>query len=72
MKCQIMFSGKIRKISSICHLLNWLRVVKINIHVLIHLSKGKFVCVEVLRPSQPNGVMSGTLNLLNHTLTGQV
>ena len=31
-----------------------------------------FVCVEVLEPSQPNGVMSSTVNLPNHTFTGQV
>ena len=30
-----------------------------------------FVCVEVLRPSQPNGVMSSTVSLHNHTFTGQ-
>ena len=30
-----------------------------------------FVCVEVLRPSQPNGVMSSTVSLLNHTFAGQ-
>ena len=30
-----------------------------------------FVCVEVLRPSQPNGVMSSTVSLPNHTFTGQ-
>ena len=30
-----------------------------------------FVCVEVLRPSQPTGVMSSTARLPNHTLTGQ-
>ena len=30
-----------------------------------------FVCVEVLRPSQPNGVMSSTVNLPNHMFTGQ-
>ena len=29
------------------------------------------VCVEVLRPSQPNGVMSGAVSLPNHTFTGQ-
>ena len=32
----------------------------------------KFVCVEVLRPSQPNGVMSSMVSLPNHTFTGQV
>ena len=30
-----------------------------------------FVCVDVLRPSQPNGVMSSAVSLLNHTFTGQ-
>ena len=30
-----------------------------------------FVCVEVLRPSQPNGVMLSVVSLPNHTLTGQ-
>ena len=29
------------------------------------------VCVEVLRLSQPNGVMSGAVSLPNHTFTGQ-
>ena len=32
---------------------------------------GNFVCVEVLRPSQPNGVMSSVVSLPNHTFTGQ-
>ena len=31
----------------------------------------EFVCVEVFRPSQPNGVMSSTVSLHNHTFTGQ-
>ena len=30
-----------------------------------------FVCVEVLWPSQPLGVMSSAVNLPNHTFTGQ-
>ena len=30
-----------------------------------------FVCVEVLRPSQPKGVMSSAVSLPNHTFTGQ-
>ena len=29
------------------------------------------VCVDVLRPSQPNGVMSSAVSLPNHTFTGQ-
>ena len=33
--------------------------------------KEGFVCVEVLRPSQPNGVMSSAVSLPNHTITGQ-
>ena len=30
-----------------------------------------FVCVEVLRPSQPNGFMSSAVSLPSHTFTGQ-
>ena len=30
-----------------------------------------FVCVAVLRPSQPNGVMSSAVSLPNHMFTGQ-
>ena len=30
-----------------------------------------FVRVDVLRPSQPNGVMSSAVSLPNHTFTGQ-
>ena len=30
-----------------------------------------FVCVEVLRSSQPNGVMSSAVSLPNYTFTGQ-
>ena len=30
-----------------------------------------FVCVEVLRPSQPDGVMSSAVSLPKHTFTGQ-
>ena len=32
---------------------------------------GLFVCVEVLRPTQPNGVMLSAVSLPNHTFTGQ-
>ena len=30
-----------------------------------------FVCVEVLRPNQPNGVMLSAVSLPNHTFTEQ-
>ena len=30
-----------------------------------------FVCVEVLRPIQPDGIMSSEISLPNHTFTGQ-
>ena len=36
-----------------------------------YLNRMSFVCVEVLRPSQPNGVMSSAVSLPNHTFTGQ-
>ena len=31
----------------------------------------QFICVKVLGPSQPNGVMPSTVSLPNHTFTGQ-
>ena len=31
-----------------------------------------FACVEVLRPSQPNGVMSIAVRLSHHTLLGRL
>ena len=37
-----------------------------------HTFKVFFVCVEVLRPSQPNGVMSSGVSLPNHTLLGRL
>ena len=49
----------------------------IQLHVnteLISITKPEqilFVCVEVLRPSQPNEVMSSAVGLPNHTFTGQ-
>ena len=30
-----------------------------------------FVCVELLRPRQPNGIMSSAVSLPNHTFTRQ-
>ena len=53
--------GKIRK-SVICH---WFRQ-KVKIFII-----SSYVCIEVLRPSQPNGVMSSAVSLPNHTFTGQ-
>ena len=46
---------------------------KIILHSLAHalISVVLFVCVEVLRPSQPIGVMSSAVSLSNHTFTGQ-
>ena len=41
------------------------KVLKVN------LCPADFVCVEVLWPSQPNGVMSSAVSLPNHTFTGQ-
>ena len=53
-------------------------VVKVNILVLSAITCFKcfsgfffFFCVEVLQPSQPNGVMSSAVSLPNHTFTGQ-
>ena len=49
---------------SLNSLLNMLFII--CIHVCL------FVCVEVLRPSQPNGVMSSAVSLPNHTLLGRL
>ena len=54
---RISFALSSRWISSICS-----KKKKTIIHVF---------CVEVLRPSQPNGVMSSAVSLPNHTFTGQ-
>ena len=35
------------------------------------LNTGLFVCVAVLWPSQPNGIVSSAVSLPNHTFTGQ-
>ena len=40
-------------------------------NTLIHLFFFFFLCVEVFRPSQPNGVMSSAVSLPNYTFTGQ-
>ena len=55
----ICFQGRIRKISA----LFWMKKKRLSVAI--------FVCVEVLRPSQPSGVMSSTVSLPNHTFTGQ-
>ena len=39
--------------------------------VVVGLIFEEIVCVEVLQPSQPNGVMSSAVSLPNHTFTGQ-
>ena len=40
-------------------------------HGVISSAVSLFVCVGVLQPSQPNGVMSSAISLPNHTFTGQ-
>ena len=45
--------------------------IKIPSAVVVIIALMVFVCVEVLRPSQPNGVMSSAVSLPNHTFTGQ-
>ena len=46
-------------------------VIKSCVPHVESISSPLFVCVEVLRPSQPNEVMSSTVSLPNHTFTGQ-
>ena len=45
-------------------------VCSISLRLLVP-REGGFVCVEVLRPSQPNAVMSSAVSLPNHMFTGQ-
>ena len=44
---------------------------KIALSVAMDNSEKTSVCVEVLRPRQPNGVMLSAVSLPNHTFTGQ-
>ena len=46
-------------------------MLPLYLHVIQKPDDDDFVCVEVLRPSQPNGVMSSAVSLPNHTFTGQ-
>ena len=55
MKCQALFALKIIKKKK----------------VVCYDMKCADFCVEVLRPSQPNGVMSSAVSLPIHTFTGQ-
>ena len=64
MTCQSLFCENNRKhINNLISVKLVQRVVKVN--------KNVFVCVEILRPSQPNGVMSSAVSLPNHSFTGQ-
>ena len=49
----------------------WIICLVDDSHKMPSLIFSEFVCVEVLRPSQPNGVMSSVVSLPNHTFTGQ-
>ena len=80
MKCQILFPGKNKRNISKCPLLNILpRVLNIKTTGLgglnpsseNKLTKSWLVSVEVIWPSQPNGVMLSAVSLPNHTFTGQ-
>ena len=73
-KKQIKFQGPKRVgIQDIRNLVDCPTVTKKGITLIIYnaVSPKVFVCVEVLRPSQPNGIMSSAVSLPNHTFTGQ-
>ena len=82
MKCQILFSGKNKKNISKCRLLKILpRVLSVKAdsvktyqqdYLICNFGKCLFVCVEILQPSQPDGVMLGTVSLSDHTYTGRL
>ena len=56
-------------------ILAWVLLNRLNEHLeqsgLLPESESLFVCVEVLRPSQPSWVMSSAVSSPNHTFTGQ-
>ena len=52
---------------------NYITKKKVRVVSLAHdTPTGPFVCVEVLWPSQSNGVMSSAVSLPNHTQVGLV
>ena len=56
----------------ICFILSWEMPWCLSLtNIKLILVKLLFVCVQVLRPSQPNWVMSSAVSLPNHTFTGQ-
>ena len=82
MKCQLIFSEKKIKVLSAAVVSGMLRAKKSQLifsekkNVILLRLFGQtqfkwFVCVEVLRPSRPNGVLSNVVSLPNHTFTGQ-
>ena len=79
MKYQSLFSQKNTKNISKCYLLKFYPACYVLIrywnaeltNYVLFLRLSLFVCVEVLRPSQPNGVMLSAVSLPNHTFTGQ-
>ena len=46
-------------------------LILLNLSIMYVRHFNIYVCVEVLRPCQPNGVMSSAVSLPNHTFTGQ-
>ena len=71
---QIMLCVLIRSASSICFVENKKKILceyPFLCSAIVSSEFILFVCVEVLRPSQPNGVMSSAVSLPNHTFTGQ-
>ena len=44
---------------------------QVCLSIMLLATLAKFVCVEVLWPSQPNGFMSSVVSLPYHTFTGQ-
>ena len=84
MQCLALFEVRYKKNISKCCLLqfnfsrlkiNTVSILKfLTLHSIffkLNFARHLFVCVEVLWPSQPNGVMSSAVSLPNYTFTGQ-
>ena len=54
-----------------CHLSQSIHIWNLGIWEGLLRFQKNTVCIEVLQPSQPNGVMSSAVSLPNHTFTGQ-
>ena len=69
--CTVCYSSSFRHISMLLQYNGHVEILELVCIVIKGSLSVYFVCVEVLRPGQLNGVMSSMVNLPNNTFTGQ-